>query len=54
MSIEFDGDNKWLTKKAKPKEDELHEQFKHLHHRGEWHCDAPELREYIREHATPY
>ena len=29
------------------REYELHQQFKHLHHWGEWFMEAPELTEYI-------
>lgn len=29
------------------REYELHQQFKHLHHWGEWFTEAPELTEYI-------
>ncbi|MDE0397706.1 MAG: GIY-YIG nuclease family protein [Candidatus Poribacteria bacterium] len=39
---------------AKTQEKKLHAHFKDLCHRGEWHHDAPELRDYIRNHATAY
>jgi len=32
---------------GRDREYELHQQFKHLHHWGEWFTEAPELTEYI-------
>jgi hypothetical protein len=32
---------------GRQRERQLHQQFKHLHHWGEWFTEAPELTEYI-------